>query len=173
MAHIVKCCYCGKSFDRDIITCKQVGRRYAHLECYIDHEANKTKDEKDLEELQQYIMKLFNESFINPKIKRQLESYRKDYNYSYSGIHKALVYAFEVKNNDIKKANGGIGIVPYVYNDAYRYYYNLWLVQQQNKDKNINDYILEVKEFKITPPERKPMRKKRFSFLDMEDEDVK
>jgi hypothetical protein len=47
------------------------------------------------------------------------------YNYTYSGIHRSLEYFYEVKGNSLDKANGGIGIVPFVYQDAYNYYYSL------------------------------------------------
>lgn len=173
MAHSVKCMYCGKSFDRDIIPFKQIGRRYAHFECYIHHEANKTQDEKDKEDLESYIMKLFNESFINAKIKKQIAQYRSEYNYTYSGIRKALVYAFEVKKNDLKKANGGIGIVPFVYKDAYNYYYSLWVATQKNAEKDLSEYIPQQVEVHIPVPTCEKMRRKRFSFLDEEEIDGK
>lgn len=51
-----------------------------------------------------------------------------DYNYTYSGILRTLKYVFEVKNGDLSKANGGIGIVPWKYQEAYNYYYNQWLL---------------------------------------------
>jgi hypothetical protein len=46
-----------------------------------------------------------------------------------------------VKKNPIEKSNGGIGIVPWVYEDAKRYYYNQWLLSQKNSDKDIKKYI--------------------------------
>jgi hypothetical protein len=48
--------------------------------------------------------------------------------YTYSGIKRTLEYFYEVKKNSIEKANGGIGIVPWVYEEAKRYYYNQWLL---------------------------------------------
>ena len=52
MAHIVKCLYCGKTFDRDkVTTCRQIGKRFAHLECAVQHEANKTAEVSDREKL--------------------------------------------------------------------------------------------------------------------------
>lgn len=173
MAHYVKCMYCDKSFDRDKIPFKQIGRRYAHFECWIRHEANKTQDDKDREALEEYIKKLFNEPFVNAKIKKQITQFKNEYQYSYSGIRKALIYAFEVKKYDINKANGGIGLVPYVYKDAYNYYYALWLAQQKNEDKDLSDYIPQQVEIHIPVPERTVMRKNKFSFLDEEEIDGK
>ena len=91
-----------------------------------------------------------------------------EYNFTYSGIHKSLTYFFEVKGNSIEKANGGIGIVPYVYQQAYRYYYALWEAQQKNKDKVVVEYVPTVKEIVIPVPQRQVKKRKVFSFLDEE-----
>lgn len=171
MAHYVKCMYCNKSFDRDKVPFKQINRRYAHFECWIRHESNKSQDDKDKDALEEYIKKLFNEPYVNAKIKKQILQFREEYQYSYSGIRKALIYAFEVKRMDISQSNGGIGIVPYVYKDAYNYYYALWLAHQKNKDKELSDYIPQKTEIRILNPERSVMRKKKFGFLDEEESD--
>ena len=57
-------------------------------------------------------MKLFNSDYVYAKIQKQIKDYVTNYNYTYSGIHKALVYYYEVKGNvfDEGKAQGGIGI---------------------------------------------------------------
>lgn len=55
-------------------------------------------------------MDLFGLDYITPKIRKQMNSYINEYHYSYSGMLKALQYSFEVKGNDVAKANEGIGI---------------------------------------------------------------
>lgn len=57
-----------------------------------------------------------------------MNDYIREYQYTYSGMLKALVYFYEVKGNNKNKANGGIGIIPFIYKDAYNYYYNLWMI---------------------------------------------
>lgn len=170
MAHQVKCLYCGQIFDRDKVPFIQVSkRRYAHKECSISEDEKKLQENKDREELYDYIMKLFNISFVDPKIQKQIKKYIEENNYTYSGIKKALVYFFEIKGNSVEKANGGIGIVPYVYTQAYNYYYSLWLAQQKNEDKVVQEYIPKVKEIVIPIPEKNPRKRKLFSFLDDEE----
>ena len=73
---------------------------------------------------------------------------------------------YEIKGGDKSKANGGIGIVPYVYKDAYNYHYNLWLAQQKNKDVKIELYTPQVKEIVIPRPQRKVKKRQLFTFLD-------
>ena len=170
MAHQVKCLYCGKTFDRDKVPFIQVSkRRYAHKECSMSEDEKKIQENKDREELYDYIMKLFNISFVDPKIQKQIKKYIEENNYTYSGIKKALVYFFEIKGNSVEKANGGIGIVPYVYTQAYNYYYSLWLAQQKNEDKVVQEYIPKIKEIVIPIPEKNPRKRKLFSFLDDEE----
>ena len=84
-------------------------------------------------------------------------------------MKKALVYFYEVKGNDKSKAAGGIGIIPYVYRQAYEYYYSLWLANQKNEDKVIVHYVPTVREVKIPSPQLKQKRRKLFSFFE-EDE---
>ena len=144
-------------------------RRYAHKECSMSEDEKKLQENKDREELYDYIMKLFNISFVDPKIQKKIKKYIEENNYTYTGIKKALVYCFEIKGNSVEKANGGIGIVPYVYTQAYNYYYSLWLAQQKNEDKVVQEYIPKVKEIVIPIPEKNPRKRKLFSFLDDEE----
>lgn len=167
--HIVKCAICGMSFDANAEPFVKVSsRRYAHQKCSENKEENLNQLEKDKEALDQYIMKLFNITYIDPRIRKQIKQYIEEYHYTYSGILKALVYHYEIKGGDIDKANGALGIVPYVYQKAYNYYYSLWEAQQKNKEKIIEHYIPKVKEIIIPVPERKIKKRKNFSFLDEE-----
>ena len=103
-------------------------------------------------------------------IQKQIHNFIVDNGYSYNGIYKTLVYYYDIKKNPTDKANGGIGIVPYVYEEAKRYYYYLYLTNKKNEEK-------EVKNESITIVS-KPMQKKKdlgrlFSFLDEEEENGK
>jgi hypothetical protein len=167
MAHKVICLYCGEKFDRDKEEAVLVkGKRYAHKACALTEEEKRSQDEKDLEDLENYIKRLLNISVIDQKIKRQINDYVSKYNYTYSGIKKALIYFYEVKGNSTEKANGGIGIVGYCYRQAYEYYYALWEAQQKTADVKIETYVPMVKEIYITRPQRKIRKKKMFNFLD-------
>ena len=79
-----------------------------------------------------------------------------------------MVYFYEIKGNNIEKANGGIGIVPFIYKDAFNYYYALWQAQQQNHNKDISDYVPRVIEIRIPRPQRKIKKRDLFTFLDEE-----
>ena len=110
MAHKVKCVYCGKVFDRDKVACVQVSnRRYAHKECSEGEMQRLSKEELDKQKLEEYIVKLLGADYVTARVHKQINQYVKEYNFTYSGIHKALVYFYEVQKHSTDKANGGIG----------------------------------------------------------------
>lgn len=160
----VVCQYCKKPMNRKDADCVSLGNgKYAHKECDEKHEPT------DQEKLERYIMQLFKTDHVNQRIRKQINDFMAAYNYTYSGIHKALVYFYEVKGNSLEKANGGIGIVPYIYNDAYNYYYSIWLAKQKNESKNIVDYLPQETVIHIPSPQRKVKKRKLFTFLDEEE----
>ena len=67
-----------------------------------------------------------------------------------------------------EKANGGIGIIPFIYKDACNYYYNLYLAQEANENKEIKEQ--KVKEITIVSPQAERKKIKLFSFENEEQE---
>lgn len=124
------------------------------------------KEDLDKMKLEQYINKLFHTDYVDPRIQKQIKNYIKEYNFTYSGILKSLVYFYEVKQNPVEKSNDGIGIVPWVYKQAFNYYYAIWLAQQKNTNKTVENYIPKETEIIIPRPKPKPHKKHLFSFLD-------
>lgn len=173
MAHYVICSVCKQRFDRDKVQAVKTGaRRYAHYRCKQDGELvplPKQEIDEDLIELENYIKKLLKEDFINAKVRKQIKDFQQQYGYSYSGMLKSLIYFYEVKGNSTEKANGGIGIVPFVYKDAYNYYYDLFLAKQQNKEKDVKTITHKVKEIIIKLPTVN-IPKKLFDLDDDEEE---
>lgn len=171
MAHNVTCTKCGQRFDRDKVPFEIAGsRRYAHKECPLQ-DSEKTQEITDLNKLEDYIKIKFNEEYVNARIRQQINNYRLQYKFTYSGILKTLVYFFDIKGNDLAKAQGGIGIVPFVYKEASKYYYDLFMAKEINKGKDISQYKPEVVEIIISSPKRQPHMRNLFQFLD-EGEDI-
>ena len=78
---------------------------------------------------------------------------------------KTLIYWYEVKGNSTEKANGGIGIIPFVYKQACDYYYSLYLAISANENKDISEYKPIVREIVIESP-RAFVKKPRLFNLD-------
>lgn len=166
---IIECIYCKKQLNKQTDNYVKVRQSlYAHKEC-AEAEAARTKTEDEI--LENYICNLLSLDFLSPRIKKQITQYKNQYHYTANGILKALVYFYEVKNNDIKKSNDGIGIVPYVYLEAFNYYYALWQAQQTNQDKVISNYVPKEIEVVIPVPTKENKMKRLFSFLDKDEID--
>lgn len=164
MPHLVKCIVCEKKFDRDKIQAVKVSaKRYAHYSCY-PHGGELVPlvnpIDEDLVKLEVYIEQLLGEDYNHARVKKQIKDFKQEYNYTYSGMLKTLIWWYEIKGNSKEKANGGIGIIPFVYQDACNYYYSLYLAQIANEHIAESNYKPTVKEIEITSPEvyRKPIK---------------
>lgn len=176
--HEVKCPYCNIIFDtnkEEFIQLKN--RRYAHKSCYDAAGGEKppkqtrTKKEKEedpnLKALKDYINQLFGDKTNWAMVTKQIKNYKEDYGYSYSGILKSLIYFYEIKGGSKEKANGSIGIVPFLYQNAYDYYYNLFIAQEQTR--NVSFQKIE-KEYYIKPPKSVGSKHKFFKLGDENEE---
>lgn len=173
-AHYVKCLYCGKKFDakpneEDIVWFKPRSNRYAHIECKEQQSEEDNAEAKAFDELYRYVKKEQGENFNFVQFQRVTDAWKKDYNYTYSGMLKSLLYFYEVKGNSKEKfKEGSIGIIPFCYVQAYNYYYGIYLASQR---AGTGTYNSEAKrEITIDAPAAKVKPPKLFN-LDMEDED--
>ena len=147
---MVKCLYCGQQFDRLSEPNKKIGRRYAHQHCYEAQSKENIQEQQDIHDFWQYIKELYGSDYDYPSISKQVESYIKNYNFTYSGMLKSLKWFYEVKHNDKENSNGRVGIIPYIYKDARDYYYQLYLAKERNK--GISNYRVTTKEIVIASP---------------------
>ena len=152
--------------DRRDKDCIKLGEgRFAHRKC---EEAEQKRELTDEEKLYKYIMNKLDAEYVPPNIRKQINDFINDYKYTYSQILKVLVYGIEVsKKMVLDPKRPTINYLPYIYKDAYNYYYTLWLAEEANKGKQIKKPDVET--VKIVSPERKEMVKKHFTFL-LEDE---
>ena len=71
-----------------------------------------------------------------------------------------LFWFYEVKHNSPADSNGGIGIIPFTYDNAKEYFHSLYLAKMKNDNKDINSYT--PKEVVVTiknPHSKKPVIK--------------
>lgn len=171
---MVKCKFCGIQFNRNAEPCIEVSaRRYAHKACAEKYFNSISKEEKDYMDLEKYIKKLFKINTLSVKIKRQIKEYKEEYDYSYSGIQKTLQWWFEIKKNSLDKANDGIGIVPYVYDECKEYYYRLYLAKTANEMVGNIVPKAKMQEIEIPSPRVYVNPPKLFHFEEKIDREVK
>lgn len=145
--HKVKCPGCGEYFDKDQFPHEHIKNRYWHKDCYLKTTQNAIKDNNDRLLLEKYICELFSVDFIPPRIAKQIKDFTTNYHHTHSGILGTLKFWYEIKKNSIEKANTGIGIVPFVYEDAKKYY--LTIYNSSEKNKNVKDEDFNTKNITI------------------------
>jgi hypothetical protein len=152
--NIVKCSFCGQG------VIKLEAQRYKNK----NYHSNCAELQKQKDELTEYICRLFSLKAPGPRIYAQIKSYLEKYPYyTYIGIKQALVYFFEIQKKSIDKANQGIGIVPYVYDDAQEYF-NRIIIRQERVATELSDTLsVAAQEIKI-----KKQEKKKKNLYDME-----
>lgn len=129
MGRKVICLYCGENFDRDLESFIQVGNRYAHEKCF-----------EYGDKIHKLMKDLLQKNYGPVKINRQLASFHKD-GYSLQDIYETLVYWYKIKKGDVSKANGGVGIFPYIYPDYIQYKEQQEKIAQTNRGKKVSDYV--------------------------------
>lgn len=108
------------------------------------------EESKQKRSLISYIEELFGEK-ANAKTYTQIKNLMRDYPYfTYVGLEQSIKFFYEIKENPI--TNQGLGIVPYVYDQAQEYFKNLGEVQSHNASiSNVNE-LYAHKKVRIAPP---------------------
>ena len=115
-------------------------------------------------ELEDKIKEIFDIDTISLLISKQITMYVTEHKYTYLDIARALFYFFEVQNGDISKCKG-IGIVPYVMNDAKKYFKEL---EAQTIQKELEAQRLKEKELSVVVCRNVPKRKVKNRMINIE-----
>ncbi len=147
----VKCPICGLYFDRDKEKSVQIKTRFYHTNCLSEtSEGNRMI-------LEEYIKDILEIDKISPLIKKQIKKYTEEDGMTYLEIRDTLKYFFELKNGNKTKAQG-IGIVPYVYDEAKKYYQKIYDITEKAKKVEIKSSI--EKNISISRPISKVKRRR-------------
>ena len=151
MAHIVKCLKCGQSFDRDKIACVQVGRRYAHETCPQSNNSDPAAIQREADKnfFYSYVKKIYGKNYNYHLINQQAESYIQQYGYTWGGMAWALHWFYELQQNSIEESNGGVGILPFIYEQAKEIRLKNLAIEEQNKYISLRQPIVH---FNIQSP---------------------
>lgn len=131
---IVKCRNCGKQIERDLAIVISNRRYVCSNECKNELE-NKAKpnsnQSEERKELISYLTKLSVGKINYPKETALLKKMLKENpNFSISGIKYTIWYLVKIE----KKKINGFGLVPYYYEKAAKYYFNLQKAKKKIKE---------------------------------------
>lgn len=153
----VKCPYCEEQlYRREAI--RHTNGRYYHEECY-----EQNKGEADhYKELITYICEdLYKIKRPTGMMLMQIKRFREEFDYKYKGMELTLKYFYEVLGNKVREGDG-LGIIPYVYEDATNHYIQSLKIEESANDPS--NY--ESKEIVVHIDTNKKKRKKGFIDID-------
>ena len=147
---------------------------YYHRQCYKNwKKAQPESDEDYIDLIYDFIARDLKETYDWWVCEAQRKKFVKD-KMTNKGILFALKYFYGIKHGDWEKGHGGIGIVPFIYNDACAY----WAARERQSAGTIAEIerqmraAAERKRVRIKRHETKPKYTIDFSALDdLEDEE--
>ena len=143
---MVMCRYCKEKIDRantveNIDWVKPANNMYYHPSCLQEQEVWSKKKAKDItaeaddEEwfhiLYDYLKRDIKISIDFIKFQNQWKNFLKK-NMTAKGIYFCAKYFYEIKKGDPSKSEGGIGIIPYIYEEGKNYWH-----QRNVKDRGV------------------------------------
>jgi hypothetical protein len=106
-------------------------------------------------ELEQLIAELYGVEAINSMIEAQITKFQKLHGYTEKDIARAVAYYVEVLGN-VPDRRKGIGIVPFVMEEAQRYYNAQAVERARLKDEAQKIRTVETRVIKVKPKKYKP-----------------
>lgn len=154
MTRQVKCPYCEKKLNKE--DAYEYKKRYYHPQCFDQWK----RDSQDRKELIEYICKLYRLESPTGMILKQIKEYHEEYKYKYKGMELALRYFYETLGNSVQDGSG-IGIVPFVYEDAKNYF--ILKLKVEDSVKNMKKEETQIVE--VSSP--KPFYKRKIKYIDI------
>ena len=168
MAH---CRICKAEIDKEKDDwIRPVRNYYYHKKCYHDWKnANHINDEDYIDLIYDFIARDLKVPYNWHVCEAQRKKFIKENKMTNKGILFALKYFYETKHGNWEKGHGGIGIVPFVYNDSCAY----WAARERKSAGTIAEIeqqmLAAANRTKITVVKRKNSSQKHkvdFSILD-------
>lgn len=153
MAREVICQYCKSQTNKvEKDKAVRIDNKNFHFGC-----AQQYLDKKELYET---ICRIFKLKAPGPKNNAYISKFH-NAGMTYKGMTHTLKYFYDIKRNSIAKSNEGIGIIPYVYDEA-KHYYNKDKIAEKKatealeKNKEIREQIKDNTR-RINWPKTKPI----------------
>lgn len=116
MTRKVKCPECGTFNDKE--NAVYHNSRYYCKVCY----ENKVSELEDYKNLISYICELYQIETPTGWMVKQIKDFKEKFNYTYRGMRSTLHYFYEIQEGNSVTDSMGIGIVPFVYDEAKKFY---------------------------------------------------
>ena len=131
---------------------------YYHKNCYVTWKENPASDDDWVLMIYDFLARDLKVKYNYHMCQAQIENFWKKKNINPKGIYFCLKYFYEIKGNSWDKGNGGIGIVPYIYDEAKSY----WIEQERKKRGFIKEVESEAKVRSIIKLTRKDRNRTKY-----------
>ena len=136
MGRLVKCQYCEEKVDKD--TAYVYKKKNYHEKCFKQWEQEKA----DREKLYEYITKIYRIEMPTPFMMKQIKDYY-EAGYKYKGMELSLNYFYDTLGNRPQDGQG-LGIIPYVYEDAKNHYIKQRKIADSVNTKTHEELTVEI-----------------------------
>lgn len=170
--HIVTCRICKEKFDaqdeeKGISWVMPSKNFYYHKGCYDNWKAQsdvnvKRSDEAYIEYIYDYLARDLKVEYDYYMCEAQRKNYVEKKNYTNKGIFFTLKYFYEIKKGEWEKSHGGLGIIPYVYQESLQYWATM-TKKQANIMEEIEAQMAKMTEVVAT---KKRVRKTPKKYID-------
>jgi hypothetical protein len=137
MSRLVKCPYCEEKLPKEEAYAYK--KKYYHPKCFQEWEQQK----EHRKELIEYICQLYKLDAPTGMILKQIKEFQEEYGYKLKGMELALRYFYETLGNPVREGDG-IGIIPYVYEEAKKHY-----IMKKRVEESVKEYMSLDKQPKI------------------------
>lgn len=123
MARLPKCPVCEYQVDKDTQAHVKHSAKTYHEHCFHKFEMQK----QHRIDLHAYICELYRIPVVNGFMLKQIKEFQEIYKFTLKGIELGLRYFHDIQGNSVSENNNdyktrGIGIVPFIYEDAKSHY---------------------------------------------------
>lgn len=133
MAREVICQFCKSQTRKvDINEVVKIDNKNFHKEC--------AKLYEDRKKLYETVCRIFKLKAPGPKNNAYISKFFNQ-GMTYKGMYCTLIYFYDIRKNNIKKSNEGIGIIPYVYEEAKKYFED-----KKNREKKEKEQLEKINE---------------------------
>ena len=136
---------------------------YFHKTCYDTWKAAPATDEEWVSMIFDFLARDMKVNYNYHLCKAQIEKFWKDNKINPKGIYFTLKYFYEVKHNSWEKGHGGLGIVPWVFDDAKQY----WIEQERKKRGFLKELEAQSKERSVIKITRKEKTRDKYNLDDI------
>lgn len=144
----VKCAECKEDLDRNSEPFVIKSSKNYHEKCFNMFAVRKTHRE----ELIEYITHLYGENISIALINKQIKDFQDQYNYTLKGMELALRYFHDIEGNQADAK--GIGIIPFIYNDAKNYHIKMNKITKAAISMN-GHAMKEIEVIRISPNKKR------------------